>query len=73
MAKYKATKKFKALGTENSYQHLETEQYFAFHRGETVEMKVLPFRARFLLFEKYIERLPEIKQSTNTNKNVKGA
>ena len=85
MPKFKATKKFKELGTENSYQHLETEQFFALQRGETVEMKALPFRARFLLFDKFIERLPEKPDDVfskkhldgmrklTTNKNVKGA
>lgn len=67
MPKFKATKKFKQLGTENSYQHLSCEHYYDLKAGKTVEMD-LPYRARFLLFDKYIERLPD-----KPNKNVKGA
>jgi hypothetical protein len=67
MPKFKATKKFKQLGIENSYQHLSVEQFHGLKSGGIVEMD-LPFRARFLLFEKYIERLPD-----KPNKNVKGA
>lgn len=72
MPKFKATKKFKSLGTENSYQHLETEQFYALQRGETVEMKVLPFRARFLLFDKFIERLPENSDEVFSKKHIDG-
>ncbi len=87
MPKFKATKKFKTLGTENSYHYMETEQFYALQRGETVEMS-LNVRNQYLIDEKYLSKLDDtvssrqyldgITQLNNlkklsTNKNVKGA
>ena len=51
--KYKATEKFKALGTENSYQQLHTDDYNALKAGKAVELKTPPSH---LIKGKYIER-----------------
>ena len=42
MKKYKATEKFKNLGTDNSFQGLETWQYFDLRAGKQVEIKQIP-------------------------------
>ena len=51
--KYKATDKFKQLGTENSYQQLHTDDYNALKAGKAVELKTPP---PHLIKGKYIER-----------------
>jgi len=50
--KVKATEKFQELGTEQCYQRLETEDYFALRRGEIIELDKIPAH---LLDGKYIE------------------
>lgn len=52
--KYKATKKFQELGIENSYQGLNTDDYFALRNGKIVELNQVP---NHLLDGKYIEQI----------------
>lgn len=51
---YKATKKFKELGIENSYQGLETEIYYALRNGKKVEIENAP---KHLIDGEYIEKV----------------
>lgn len=52
--KIKATEKFKELGIENNYQHLETEQYYSLRRGENVDLKNVP---PHLLAGEFVEKV----------------
>ena len=56
--KVKATEKFQELGIENSYQGLDTEDYFALRRGEVIELKEIPAH---LMAGKYIEKIKKEK------------
>ena len=57
--KIKATKKFQELGIENSYQELNTEDYFALRNGKIVELNQAP---NHLFNGKYIEAIKEHKK-----------
>ena len=63
--RYKATKKFKESGIENSYHQLNTEDYFKLKAGAAVELK-LDKNNQYLIDNKYLEKVPE------TYKKVKG-
>ena len=56
MKKYKATEKFKELGIDNSYQGLETWQYYDLRNGKEIEIEYVPF---FLLDHKFVEEVKE--------------
>jgi len=50
--KVKGLKKFKELGIDNCYQRLNTEDYFALRRGETIELEKVP---QHLIDGEYVE------------------
>ena len=58
MPKYKATKKFKELGIENSYQHLEAPDFEDLWNGKIVTCE-LNNRNQYLIDNKYVEKLKE--------------
>jgi len=59
--KYKATKAFKRLGIENSYQGLTVREYFALREGKTVELISPPSD---LIVLNYIELVKSQKPTT---------
>ena len=58
MSKYIATKKFKELGIEESYQGLNTDDYFSFLAGKEVDLKEVPKK----LLNGYIEKVEKVKK-----------
>lgn len=62
--KYKATKDFQKLGIDNSYQGLETRQYFDLREGKEVEIKQVPIP---LIEGKFIEEV-KIKKTDKISK-----
>ena len=60
MKKYKATEKFKELGIDNSYQGLETWQYYDLRNGKEIEIEQVPIRLLELKFIKEIKKIKKI-------------
>ena len=57
--KYKATKKFERLGIDNSYQGLNTKDYYSLKAGNVVDIEDVP---SVLLEENYVEKITETKK-----------
>jgi len=64
--KYKATEKFKELGIDNSYQGLQTWQYYDLRLGKEVEIELVPV---FLIENNFIK---EIEKKEPKEYKVKG-
>lgn len=60
MKKYKANKSFQELGIENSYQGLETWQYYDLKNGKIVEIEQVPIP---LIENKFVKEIKKEKKS----------
>jgi len=56
---YVATPKFQDLGIDNSYQGLNTHEYYGLLYGKEVELRHPP---KFLIENKYIQKVKDLKK-----------